>query len=83
MSFRHRTMFYRNRKRLKDVRIKLDLAKRRYRILKDAIDLAKEHPDLDYVFSDVNCRLKVVFKDGTSNLFNDIDNLKSMINNPS
>ena len=83
MSFRHRTMFYRNRKSLKDVRIKLDLTKRRYRILKDAIDLAKEHQDLVYVFADVNCRLKVVFKDGTSNFFNDIDNLKSMINNGS
>ena len=65
MSFRHRTMFYRNRKRLADVPIKLDLTKRRYRILKDDIDLAKEHPDLDYVFADVNCHL--VFKDGTPN----------------
>ena len=81
MSFRHRTMFYRNRKHLKDVRMKLDLTKRRYRILKDATDLAKEHLDLNYLYADVNCRLKVVFKDGTSNFFNDIDNLKSMINN--
>ena len=81
MSFRHRTMFYRNRKRLKDVRIKLDLTKRRYKILKDAIDLAKEHPDLNYVYADVNCRLKVVFKDGSSNFFNDIHDLKSIINN--
>ena len=81
MSFRHRTMFYRNRKRLKDVRIKLDLTKRRYKILKDAIDLAKEHPDLNYVYADVNCRLKVVFKDGSSNFFNDIDDLKSIRNN--
>ena len=84
--FRHRTMFYRNRKRPKDVRIKLDLTRRRYGgILKyvNAIDLAKEHPDLDYVFAYVNCRFKIVFKDRTSNLFNDIDNLKSMINNRS
>ena len=81
MSFRHRTMFYRIRKRLKDVRIKLDLTKRRYKILKDAIDLAKEHPDLNYVYADVNCRVKVVFKDGSSNFFNDIDDLKSIINN--
>ena len=83
MSFRHRTMCYRNRKRFKDVRIKLDLTKRRYRILKDATDLAKEHPDLDYVFADLNCRLGAVFKDGTSNFFNHIDNLKSLINNRS
>ena len=81
MNFRHRSMFYRNRKRLKDVRIKLDLTIRRYKILKDAIDLAKEHPYFNYVYVDVNCRLKVVFKDGSSNFFNDIDDLKSIINN--
>ena len=51
-----------------------------YKILKDAIDLAKEHPYLAYVFADVTCCLKIVFKDGTSNFFNKIDNLKSMIN---
>ena len=59
MSFRYRAMFHRNRKRFKDVRIKLELTKRRYRILKDAIDLAKEPPDLDYIFAGVNYRLKV------------------------
>ena len=54
---------------------------RRYENLKDAIDLAKEHLGLDYAFVDVNCRLKAVLKDGTSNFFNNVDNLKSMINN--
>ena len=73
MSFRHRTMFYRNRKHLNDVRIKLDMTKRRYGNLKDAIDLAKDLPDLDYIFADVNCHLKVIFKDYTSKFFNDID----------
>ena len=72
-------MFYRNRKRPKDVRIKLDLTKRRYGILKNAVDLAKEHQGLDYIFADVNCCLTVGFKDGTFNFFNDINNLKSMI----
>ena len=60
MSFRHRAMFYRNRKLLKDVGIKLNLTKRRYGILKDVIDLAKEDPDLASIFTDVHCRLKVV-----------------------
>ena len=81
MSFRHQTMFYINRKRLKDVHIKLDLTKSRYGILKDAVDLAKEHPVLDYFFADVNCRLKVVFRDDTSDFFDGNDNLKLMINN--
>ena len=48
MSFRHRTKFYKNRKRLKDLRIKLDLTKCRYGILKDALNVAAKHPDLDY-----------------------------------
>ena len=73
-------MFYINRKRLKDVRIKLDLTKRRYGILKDAVDLAKEHPDLDYLLI---AALRLFSNDGTSNFSNDIDNLKSIINNRS
>ena len=55
-------MFYRNRKHLKDIHIKLDLTKREYGILKDAIDLAKEHPDLDYVFADLNAALRLCSK---------------------
>ena len=62
-------MFCRNRKRLKDVPIKLDLTKPRCGILKDAIDPTKEHSDLDHVFADVNCRLKFLFKDSTSDFF--------------
>ena len=53
-------MFYRNTKLLKDVRIKLNLAERRYGILRDAIDLAKEDPDLAFSFEDVHYHLKVV-----------------------
>ena len=53
-------MFYRNTKLLKDVRIKLNLAERWYGILRDAIDLAREDPDLAFIFEDVHCHLKVV-----------------------
>ena len=73
-------MFYQNRKRLKGAHITLDLKKLRYEILKDAIDLEKKLPDFEYVYADVDCRLRVVFKDGTFNFFNDIENLKSIIN---
>ena len=62
-------MFCRNRKRLKDVPIKLDLTNPSCGILKDAIDPTKEHSDLDHVFVDVNCRLKFLFKDSTSDFF--------------
>ena len=43
MSYNHRTLFYRKKRNLKDVRIKLDLTKRRYGIFSYAIDQAKEH----------------------------------------
>ena len=66
---------------MKDVWIELDLTKSQYGILKDAIDSIKEHLDLDYAYADVNCRLKVIFKDGSSKFFIDIDSLKSLIKN--
>ena len=65
-SFKHRTSIYRNRNTLKDVRVKLDLPKKRYNVLKKVRSTVDEKQDTNYVFEDVNTRLKVVFKDGTS-----------------
>ena len=62
-TFRHRTLFYRRRKKLgNNVRIKLDLTKKRYKILSDSIEYVKQHTDkVEFVYIDVNCRLKVHF----------------------
>ena len=79
VSFKHRTLFYRKRASLKNVRVKIDLTKRRYEVLKKAINLVNGNNDVDYVFTDVNCRLKVVFKDKRSSFFNDIDDLKKLL----
>ena len=57
----------------------IDLTKRRYEVLKKAINLANGNDDVDDVFTDVNCRLKVVFKDQRSSFFNDIDDLKNLL----
>ena len=65
-SFKHRTLFYRNRNKLKGVRTKLDLTKKIYNVLRSARSIANENQDTNYVFTDINCRLKVVFKNGTS-----------------
>ena len=75
VSFKHRTLFYRKRASLKNVRVKIDLTKRRYEVLKKAINLVNGNHDVDYVFTDVNCQLKVVFKDKRLSFFNDIDDL--------
>ena len=78
-SFKHRTSIYRDRNILKDVRVKLDLTKKRYNILKSARSIADGKQDVNSVFADVNCRLKVVFKDGTSEFFKDISELNELI----
>ena len=79
VSFKHQTLFYRKRASSKNVRVKIDLTKRRYEVLKKAINLVNGNNDVDYVFTDVNCRLKVVFKDKRSSFFNDIDDLKKLL----
>ena len=63
VSFKHRTLFYRKRASLKNVRVKIDLTKRRYKVLKKAVTLVNGKNDVDYIFVDVSCQPKVVFKD--------------------
>ena len=78
-SFKHRTLFYRNRNKLKGVRIKLDLTKKRYNVLGSARSIADENQDINYVFADINRRLNVDFKNGTSDFFKDIIELNELI----
>ena len=58
-TFRHRTLFYQNINKLKNVKVRLDLTKKRYKIFTDAIDFVKAHKNVDYVMVDINCQLKV------------------------
>ena len=78
-SFKHRISIYWSRAILKDVRVKLDLTKKRHNILKSARSIADENQDVNYVFADFNCRLKVVFNDGTCESFKDISELNELI----
>ena len=81
-NFRYRSMFYRNRKKLKNnKRVKNDLTKRRYSLLKSAIDLLNEKELHDvYVFADINCRLKIVdSSNNESTFFNSIDDVQNYL----
>ena len=66
VSSKYRTLFYRKRASLKNIRVKIDLTKRQYEILKKVIALVSGNNDVDNIFTDVNRRLKVVFKDEKS-----------------
>ena len=78
-TFRHRTLFYWNRNNLKNAKVRLDLTKKRYKIFTDAIDFVKAYKNVDYVMVDINCRLKVFFKNGRSSFFDNISDLKNLI----
>ena len=66
-TFQHRTIFYHSRTNLKrNVKLKLDLTKKRYSIITEVIQLVKNNKVVKFVMADINCHLKVVFKDGYS-----------------
>ena len=63
-TFRKRTLFYRARKNLKSgFKVKLDLTKSRFNLLKKANNHVKEIPAISFCYADVNCRLRVKFHD--------------------
>ena len=68
-SFKHRTLFYRNRNKLKGVRIKLDLTKKDT-MLWGALDLLLMKTKMSIMFLQIN---------GTSDSFKDIIELNELI----
>ena len=79
-TFRHRTIFYRKRKSLKEgVTVKLDLTKSKYETLKEAREVIDKVKVVKFVYADINCRLKVRFKDNTEKFFETVNDLNEAI----
>ena len=79
-TFRHRTLFYNKRKKLsKNVRIKLDLTKQRYNLLKYARERVENLENVKYVYADINCRLKVRMSDDKEYFFDSVDKLIDIV----
>ena len=74
-------MFYRAKNKLKrGVRIKLDLTKSKYDLLKRANDNVKEVPSIKFCYADINCRLKLRFNDENQDIFfSSFDDLRDII----
>ena len=53
-TFRHRTLFYRNRNNLKNAKVRLDLTKKRYKIFTDAAGFVKAYKNVHYVMVNIN-----------------------------
>ena len=77
-TFRHRTQLYKVRKLMENISVKLDLTKHRYQILKEARRIIEGIDEVEYVYADINCRLKVKMGDDTIP-FNTVVDLKALI----
>ena len=76
----NKTMFCRAKNKLKrGVRIKSDLRKSRYDLLKRANDYVNEVPSIKFFYAGVNCRLKAKFNDeNRKDIFSIFDDLRDI-----
>ena len=58
----------------------MDLTEKRYSIFTEAIQLVNNNEAVKFVMADINCRLQVAFRDGSSLVFSDCDNLHDILN---
>ena len=68
-TFRHRTLYYRNRKKLKKQSIHLDLTKSRLSLLNEARKLIENNEDIASCYADIDCRCKLRFKNNDEFFF--------------
>ena len=81
-TFRHRTLLYANRKNIKSgARIRLDLTKDRYNLLVSARKRLNNCPEVNYVYADINCRLKVKLADESHKFFESMEELNGILSN--
>ena len=73
-----RTIFYRARKE-RNVGVFLDLTKFRLDKLNKARDLVKNVSSVKFVYSDINCALRVLTESGKHVAFKSLDDLKKII----
>ena len=79
-TFRHRTLLYTNRKKIKSgARIRLDLTIDRYNLLVSAKTRVNNCPEVKYVYADINCRLKIKLADESHKFFEPMDKLNGIL----
>ena len=80
-SWSSRTQVYRARKRSKNLKYRVDLMKRRLSLLAKAREMTKGIPEVDFAFSDVNCRLAFRLTSAEFKFFNSETEIANVISN--
>ena len=76
-TFKHRSIVYRARKKLKLI-VRPDLTKRRYDLLHMALKAADKSAKVKYVYVDINCRLKARMADDSEVAFDSLEKINSL-----
>ena len=69
-TWHHRTLFYKNRKKLEGAKVYLDLTKSKFKFLKLCQAKVQNDRKVDYVFADVNCAICAKMSNGFFKCFN-------------
>lgn len=72
-SFKYRTSVYRNRKKNENIKIHLDLTKKRLNLLDQARSMITDLSAVSFVFGDINCNTVARMKDGKFKFFENMD----------
>ena len=64
LTWKHRTAVYKGRKKSEDKKILLDLTAKRAKLLKFAREKTESDDHIDFVFTDINCRVGLKTMDG-------------------
>ena len=77
-----RTMVYRSKKKIdKNVRIKVDLTKKRFTLLSSANEYVRNASLVKFCYANINCRLQIKWRDNirVDNFFKNMEDLKRLI----
>ena len=79
--FGHHTIVYQFKKNMKDnIKVHVDLTKERHSLLKSANNLVKDVGRILFCYADINCRLKIKWKDNVLTLIDDFkDHLEGLV----
>ena len=78
-SFEKRTSLYKARKQEKNIKIHLDITRKRLSLLDAAKKLLSDNCGIDFVFADINCNTVAKMTNGDYKFFDNLEKLKSFL----
>ena len=78
-TWRHRTRFYRSRKKLSAAKVYLDLTQAKFKLLTSSQEKVRGSTVVDFVFADVNCALCARMTNGNFKFFSSQEQLDKIL----